>query len=177
MRRSFLPGFYLCLFTLLASAQGTEIRFLSKGEEPVFLVKRIYAEEGRNLTSDLSLGSLGLELLTVAPSTITLPEGSYLLNVRGVSNFNRIFPLVVEDKPREVRFLGDPRREILYGLVTIVAGAVIVPAAMALGGDLRAERNPGLGLGLYGTLGGGLLLTLGVRGMVVEYPRVEVWDR
>lgn len=176
MKRFFVPILALIL-PALAAAQITNVRFISEREEPIFTVKRIYAEESKNLTSDLSMSSLSLELIAMAPGEIELPVGIHLLNVGGVTNFNRVFPLLADGRPKDVRILGDPRKEILYGILSLAAGAVLVPSILALSNDLRGGENLLIGAGLYGTLGGGALLYLGIRGMVAEYPRVEVSDR
>jgi hypothetical protein len=86
---------------LVASyAQETSVRFFSNKETTIFVVKKIYVDSSKTLTSDLGLNSMSLELLTISPSTVTLANGMYLLSLGGVSNYNRVFALNAKVRTR-----------------------------------------------------------------------------
>lgn len=156
----------LSLLALGAFAQETELRFSASGPEPVFRITSMVVEaSGLSLTTDMTEVLKKMELLTLAPATIRVPNGDLLLSWGGTEDFSRTFVVRARGNPVEIRLVGN-RAVALWatyaaglGLFGFLASSSLLP----LPGYLPAVPWAA------GTVGAVGLVTL-----AIALPRVEV---
>lgn len=156
----------LLLVASLSWGEETEITFASADQTPVFRITSVLVEpSGVALTSDVTEVLKKMELLTLAPATIRLPNGDYLLNWGGTEEFNRSFTLRADGTPQTVHLRGN-RTAALWSLgVAGSAGlATLVMAPLAVRDAALVPWAAGTALGAVG----------GLVGLLLFSPHVEV---
>jgi len=163
-----LPVLFSFLLPFAGFGQDTtEIRFVSSEQAPVFRISSLVVENsGLSLSSDVTEVMKKMELMTIAPSIVTVPNGDYLLNWGGTEEFNRTFVLHAGGSPLEVRLTGN-RTVALWSLGAAGSGlmGVLLSAPSAWG----SASNP-----LAVIVGSAVVAVGGLVGLLVYAPRVEV---
>lgn len=161
----FLAGM-MFLSPLTLWSQETEIRFVAQEPSPVFRITSVVVENsGLSLTTDLTEVLRKMELLTIAPSTVQVPNGDLWLSWGGTEDFSRTFAIRAEGTPLEVRFSGS-RPAALWSAYSAGLGALGFLASASL---LSAQGPwPAVPAASAALACGGLL------GVVLFLPRVEV---
>jgi len=152
--------------SVVGAQQTTELTFVAAEPAPVFRITSIVVENsGLSLTTELTEVLRKMELLTLAPSTVVVPNGDLLLSWGGTEEFSRTFAVHATGVPLEVRFSGN-RSVALWstyaagiGALGLLASATLVSAP----GALPAVPAVSAGVGLAGLVG-----------LLVFQPRVEV---
>lgn len=162
-----LVGVLLLVAPLSWAENTTELRFVAEGPTPVFKITSIIVEDsGLSLTSEMTEVLKRMELLTLAPGSVTVANGSYLLNWGGTEDFSRTFAVKAEGKPVEIRLWGNR------------TAALVSLGAAALGGLGALITTPTLGTDAPAALptlvGSAVVSAAGFVGLAVFWPRVEV---
>jgi hypothetical protein len=155
----------LCLLgSFSAFADETyKIDFAAKSPTPVFRINDFVVENsGVSLTSDVTVVLKRMELLTVAPDAVYLPDGDYLLNIGGYEAFNRTFLMKVDGRGKRVVLTGNAEaaKGFAYGAAIGTVGLI---ASVSSGSSIASVAFGGLTLA-------------GVIGWAIESPRAEVRD-
>jgi len=163
----------LCLFvaffvaTLAFGQETTEVRFLSAEPAPVFRISSLIVENsGLSLTSEMTEVLKKMELMTIAPATMVVPNGDLWLSWGGTEDFSRTFYLRARGTPIEVRLIGN---KTLALWSTVAAGfgslALVISAA-----PVATSASVPLAIPVIS----GAVALGGLVGLVAFSPRVEV---
>lgn len=164
-------GFLVLCWLLVASMAGaqdtTELRFVADGPTPVFKITSIIVEDsGLSLTSEMTEVLKRMELLTLAPGTIAVPNGNYLLNWGGTEDFSRTFPVKAEGRPVEIRLSGNRTAALISLGAAAIGGLGALVAAPTLTSDSPAS--------FHTLVGSATVSVAGLIGLAVFWPRVEI---
>jgi hypothetical protein len=146
-------------------AQTTTIHFVAAEPSPVFRITSLVVENsGLSVATEFTEVLRKMELLTLAPSTVEVPNGDLLLSWGGTEEFSRTFAVHAAGNPVEVRFTGNR------------AAALWSTYALGFGALGFVTTTPMLSQGALGAvpIGAAVVSAAGLVGLLWLEPRVEV---
>jgi hypothetical protein len=103
----------------------TVVQFNSDFPVGLFRINSMIVEpSGKSMDASLSIVQKRMDLLTISPATLTLPNGDYILSIGVSDDFNRLVPLKATGTARTITVHGNQTASRVAGIATIVLGLV-----------------------------------------------------
>lgn len=155
---------YLCICLALIGvlptcAEELRVEFRSEKALPIYRVSDQYLRSPVQPGQRLSAGDLvytKMELLVLAPASLSLAEGKYLLNVGGVEDTSRNFILDLEGSDKTVIISGDSAQARTFAYLTAISSALLIASIPGCLSDTQ-------------TFGAGRILTAGAASLTLGF--------